>query len=545
MKNHSFPNLLKKIFAVAFAAAVVFMFTGCLVPNFNNNGNRSDNRGKNNSAGTIEIKFDTTLTSFHQTRIDDTYRFRISFPDWSPIPKKVDIWYEGLDQAWKKDVPVVDDNGSFYVSFTVTGIPPYKKYNIWAQIDDVKSNTLDEIRVLQKEQSITAELVSSYAKAVKFNLAFTNYDQPPAKLYYKIPDYSDEENIIEKEVTVVDNTITVDLSEAVKVDLPALYTFQCYEKTDPNDINMWVYSNTIENIVLKPKIFLYFDELLEDPYNAKGSNYPGKNQTLKIQFFDFETKPATVDVLRAEGSDWNTIYENVSVEDDTIAIPIKTEWADSNCTFKIKAGEELSNKALIKIKDFIDLQVPTTYIGDNLVINVDCGGLEEAPEKLAITIKQGDTTFKNQEEMTITDSKIIIPLSYADGYKSESITITANHNGKTYRAKNPKGGTSVSLNDKIGISKISIDSGIAEYAVYFYGDWETYPAKLRIYQEGENGAADNWKTNGTVVLSEDTEEDKNSVKGTMTFMTNILRNGLIFVETFDEKYRSESKYFTK
>lgn len=551
MKHHSLTNLFKKVIVTGFlTVSLVFMFTGC--PDPNNAGGGNSGGGKNTtSKGTLEINYDTSTFSFHQTRIGDTYKIRISFPDWSPIPQKVDIWYEGLDQAWKKDVPVVNDGGSFYVSFEISDIAPYKKYNIWAQIDDIKSNKLEEIKVLQKEQSITAELVSSYVKAAKFNLTFTNYDEPPAKLYwsYKVDDTESTINgskkTIEKEVNVVNKAITVDLSEAVDVDdLPCFFNFQCYEKTDENDINVWVYSNVIENIVIKPKIFLYFDEMLEDPYNAKGSNYPGKNQTLKVEFYDFETEPTTVDVLRANGADWETVYENVQVEDDSIEIPIKTEWAKTNCGFKIKAGEELSNKALIKIKDFIELTVPKTYIGDNLVINIDCGGLEQAPEKLIMTITQNGKKFFDQEELTITDSKIIIPISYADGYTSDGITITTKYEGKTYKAKTAAG-QNIYLEDKLGISKISIGRGVASYAVYFYGDWEQYPTKLKIYQEGQDGAEDSWETNGTIEISTDTDEDKSYVKGTMSFSTTSLKDGYIFVETEDGKYRSDAIGFTK
>ena len=540
MKHHSLTNLFKKVIVTGFlTVSLVFMFTGC--PDPNNAGGGNSGGGKNTtSKGTLEINYDTSTFSFHQTRIGDTYKIRISFPDWSPIPQKVDIWYEGLDQAWKKDVPVVNDGGSFYVTFEISDIAPYKKYNIWAQIDDIKSNKLEEIKVLQKEQSITAELVSSYEKALKFNFTFENYTDAeiPTKLGCT-SGWHEGSTWNKKEVSVINKSVTVDLSEYdyfLDTYGVGLIDVQFYEITDENDINAWVYSNTIENIIIKPKVYLYIEANAENPYNTEMYNYPGKKQKFFVEFYDFETTPDTVDVYCKD----ELYEEDVQIVNGAFELTMKSDMYSTNkgasYSFTVKTGEETSNKVILKLKNAITFAKVNSYnyIGDDFVFGVDCGGLEEVPAKLDVQIKQNGVERVLGGNLNFVDSKITCPISYDDGFKAGAITVIITYDGKEIKDTN-----TYRLSDKM---EIQCNSSVAsyrrgnkaEYTIWFEGDWSEFPETVTVYKDDGTFLA-----TGTVTMI-----DNETGKGTLTFNINTaFTTGSyeIYTATQDEKYRSGLK----
>ncbi len=494
------------------------------------------------SKGTLEIK-NLSEYDYKKIKIGDTYSFRISFPDWSPVPEKVDVWYEGLNQAWKKDVPVVNEYSTNYIRFTVNNIEPHNNYKFYVKIGDIESNKLDNRRIYQKDQSITAELISSYEKEVKFNLTFDNYDELPQTIMcHHMLKENGGYSLYGKEVSIIDGIVTVDLSEANTAEkAKVISVYFCDQNCDVQE--EWVKSNEINGIVLKQHFYIYTDYTKDDP-DAADYGYRGKDKTIKIEFYGFETAPDKVDVYKNDIAE--AFLSDVSIDNGVIQIPIADDWklTQSATRFKLKSGDYESNILCVNIRDYITLETnkDKTYIGDDLIFKVDCGGLDETeiPAKINITIKQyqyDENGIRNLEtlvdnaEVDFEDFTVIYPVSYP-AFEKDEIQVTATAGGKTAKTQY------YYLNNKIGISPNASNTNYSrgqtnvKYTVYFYGEWNSFPEKLYIYNSKTGDKA----ATGTVTIT-----DAGKAKGLITFnVTASFAGGQydIYAATIDDKYRS-------
>ena len=541
MKKYCLRYLFEKIIFSAVCLCTV-LFVSCIIPYINYDDGNASRRRNTESKGTLEIKKTNEYpysSLSYKIKIGETYKFRISFPDWSPIPTKVDVWYEGASQVWKKDVPVVEEYSNRYVTFTVDNIEPHKNYKFYVKVGDVQSNSLESLRIYQKDQSIDAELISSYEKEVKFKLTFNNYDKVPSKLVcYSLLKGSDVYQ--EKEASVVDGIAAVDLSELNDAVQPQVVNvYFCDRNCDV--ATEWVNSNEIEGIILKPQFYIYAAANKDNP-DSVVYGYRGKNQKINIEFYDFETAPDKVDVFK----DDEILLTDVAVENGSIQFPVENSWSLRNASyFTLKSGEYESNKLKVKIRDYVTLEEnkKNTYVGDDFVFKLDCGGLDddEIPEKINITIKQRqgesneEVTVVDNEEVALENLTVTIPTSY-EKFESGYITVTATVGEKSVKQQ------VYTLEDKMfikpdGSTNYNHGQTNIKYTVSFYGDWEEYPEKLYVYvyRNDTNGKV----ATGTVTMTKG--------KGTMTFSVLAeFDNGsyYIYAATTDGKYRSQPSSVT-
>lgn len=547
MKKYCLRYLFEKIIFSAVCLCTV-LFVSCLIPYINYDDGNASRRRNTESKGTLEIKKNNEYpynSLSYKIKIGETYKFRISFPDWSPIPTKVDVWYEGAAQAWQKDVPVVEEYSNRYVTFTVDNIEPHKNYNFYVKVGDVQSNSLESLRIYQKDQSIDAELISSYEKEVKFKLTFNNYDKVPSKLVcYSLLKGSDDYQ--EKEASVVDGIAAVDLSELNDAVQPQVVNvYFCDRNCD--DAKEWVNSNEVEGIILKPQFYIYAAANKDNP-DSVVYGYRGKNQKINIEFYDFETAPDKVDVFK----DDEILLTDVAVENGSIQFPVENSWSLRNASyFTLKSGEYESNKLKVKIRDYVTLEEnkKNTYVGDDFVFKLDCGGLadDEIPETINITIKQRqgesneEVTVVDNEEVALENLTVTIPTSY-EMFESGYITVTATVGEKSVKQQ------VYTLEDKMfikpeGSTNYNHGQTNIKYTVSFYGDWgdwEEYPEKLYVYVYRND-------TNGKVATGTVTMTDISKGKGTMTFAVLAeFDNGsyYIYAATTDGKYRSQPSSVT-
>lgn len=544
MKKYCLRYLFEKIIFSAVCLCTV-LFVSCIIPYINYDDGNASRRRNTESKGTLEIKIPNEYpynSLSYKIKIGETYKFRISFPDWSPIPTKVDVWYEGAARAWKKDVPVVEEYSNRYVTFTVDNIEPHKDYNFYVKVGDVQSNILESLRIYQKDQSIDAELISSYEKEVKFKLTFNNYDKVPSKLVcYNLLKGSDVYQ--EKEASVVDGIAAVDLSELNDAVQPQVVNvYFCDRNCDV--AKEWVNSNEVEGIILKPQFYIYAAANKDNP-DSVVYGYRGTNQKINIEFYDFETVPDKVDVFK----DDEILLTDVAVENGSIQFPVENSWSLRNASyFTLKSDEYESNKLKVKIRDYVTLEEnkKNTYVGDNFVFKLDCGGLDddEIPEKINITIKQRqgesneEVTVVDNEEVALENLTVTIPTSY-EKFESGYITVTATVGEKSVKQQ------VYTLEDKMfikpdGSTNYNHGQKNIKYTVSFYGDWEEYPEKLYIYVYRND-------TNGKVATGTVTMTDISKGKGTMTFAVLAeFDNGsyYIYAATTDGKYRSKPSSVT-
>ena len=543
MKKYCLRYLFEKnIFSAVCLCTVLFV--SCIIPYINYDDGNANRRRNTESKGTLEIEIPNEYpynSLSYKIKIGETYKFRISFPDWSPIPTKVDIWYEGAARAWQKDVPVVEEYSNRYVTFTVDNIEPHKNYKFYVKVGDVQSKSL-ESRIYQKDQSIDAELISSYEKEVKFKLTFNNYDKVPSKLVcYNLLKGSDVYQ--EKEASVVDGIATVDLSELNDAVQPQVVNvYFCDRNCDV--ATEWVNSNEIEGIILKPQFYIYAAANKDNP-DSVVYGYRGKNQKINIEFYDFETAPDKVDVFK----DDEILLTDVAVENGSIQFPVENSWSLRNASyFTLKSGEYESNKLKVKIRDYVTLEEnkKNTYVGDDFVFKLDCGGLDddEIPKKINITIKQRqgesneEVTVVDNEEVALENLTVTIPTSY-EKFESGYITVTATVGEKSVKQQ------VYTLEDKMfikpeGSTNYNHGQTNIKYTVSFYGDWEKYPEKLYVYVYRND-------TNGKVATGTVTMTDISKGKGTMTFSVLAeFDNGsyYIYAATTDGKYRSQPSSVT-
>ena len=544
MKKYCLRYLFEKIIFSTVCLCTV-LFVSCIIPYINYDDGNANRRRNTESKGTLEIEIPNEYpynSLSYKIKIGETYKFRISFPDWSPIPTKVDVWYEGASQVWKKDVPVVEEYSNRYVTFTVDNIEPHKNYNFYVKVGDVQSNSLKNLRIYQKDQSIDAELISSYEKEVKFKLTFNNYDKVPSKLVcYNLLKGSDVYQ--EKEASVVDGIATVDLSELNDAVQPQVVNvYFCDRNCDV--ATEWVNSNEIEGIILKPQFYIYAAANKDNP-DSVVYGYRGKNQKINIEFYDFETAPDKVDVFK----DDEILLTDVAVENGSIQFPVENSWSLRNASyFTLKSGEYESNKLKVKIRDYVTLEEnkKNTYVGDDFVFKLDCGGLadDEIPETINITIKQRqgekneEVTVVHNEEVALENLTVTIPTSY-EKFESGYITVTATVGEKSVKQQ------VYTLEDKMfikpeGSTNYNHGQTNIKYTVSFYGDWEKYPEKLYVYVYRND-------TNGKVATGTVTMTDISKGKGTMTFSVLAeFDNGsyYIYAATTDGKYRSQPSSVT-
>ena len=544
MKKYCLRYLFEKIIFSAVCLCTV-LFVSCIIPYINYDDGNTSRRRNTESKGALEIKIPNEYpynSLSYKIKIGETYKFRISFPDWSPIPTKVDVWYEGAAQAWQKDVPVVEEYSNRYVTFTVDNIEPHKNYNFYVKVGDVQSNSLESLRIYQKDQSIDAELISSYEKEIKFKLTFNNYDKVPSKLVcYNLLKGSDDYQ--KKEASVVDGIATVDLSELNDVVQPQVVNvYFCDRNCDV--AKEWVNSNEVEGIILKPQFYIYAAANKDNP-DSVVYGYRGKNQKINIEFYDFETAPDKVDVFK----DDEILLTDVAVENGSIQFPVENSWSLRNASyFTLKSGEYESNKLKVKIRDYVTLEEnkKNTYVGDDFVFKLDCGGLDddEIPEKINITIKQRqgesneEVTVVDNEEVALENLTVTIPTSY-EKFESGYITVTATVGEKSVKQQ------VYTLEDKMfikpdGSTNYNHGQTNIKYTVSFYGDWEEYPEKLYVYVYRND-------TNGKVATGTVTMTDISKGKGTMTFSVFAeFDNGpyYIYAATTDGKYRSQPSSVT-
>ena len=544
MKKYCLRYLFEKIIFSAVCLCTV-LFVSCIIPYINYDDGNASRRRNTESKGALEIKIPNEYpynSLSYKIKIGETYKFRISFPDWSPIPTKVDIWYEGAARTWQKDVPVVEEYSNRYVTFTVDNIEPHKNYKFYVKVGDVQSNSLESPRIYQKDQSIDAELISSYEKEVKFKLTFNNYDKVPSKLVcYNLLKGSDVYQ--EKEASVVDGIATVDLSELNDAVQPQVVNvYFCDRNCDV--AKEWVNSNEVEGIILKPQFYIYAAANKDNP-DSVVYGYRGKNQKINIEFYAFETAPDKVDVFK----DDEILLTDVAVENGSIQFPVENFWSLRNASyFTLKSGEYESNKLKVKIRDYVTLEEnkKNTYVGDDFVFKLDCGGLDddEIPEKINITIKQRqgesneEVTVVDNEEVALENLTVTIPTSY-EKFESGYITVTATVGEKSVKQQ------VYTLEDKMfikpdGSTNYNHGQTNIKYTVSFYGDWEEHPEKLYVYVYRND-------TNGKVATGTVTMTDISKGKGTMTFSVLAeFDNGsyYIYAATTDGKYRSQPSSVT-
>ena len=306
----------------------------------------------------------------------------------------------------------------------------------------------------------------------------------------------------------------------------------------------WVNSNEVEGIILKPQFYIYAAANKDKP-DSVVYGYRGKNQKINIEFYDFETAPDKVDVFK----DDEILLTDVAVENGSIQFPVENSWSLRNASyFTLKSGEYESNKLKVKIRDYVTLEEnkKNTYVGDDFVFKLDCGGLDddEIPEKINITIKQRqgesneEVTVVDNEEVALENLTVTIPTSY-EKFESGYITVTATVGEKSVKQQ------VYTLEDKMfikpdGSTNYNHGQKNIKYTVSFYGDWEEYPEKLYIYVYRND-------TNGKVATGTVTMTDISKGKGTMTFSVLAeFDNGsyYIYAATTDGKYRSQPSSVT-